>query len=150
MREPSPRRERKSTEKGRQYTMDGLEKERNSSFQKLNRHMSIMRPLLSPDEKVDVETMTGHYRDWLSLYEHFLNAHDGFCKLLTVVELEDYRQTWFAERDDRIRDFKVEVDTWFTSHRRSGVTQLQDAARQPCPPGAVGGFVEQHGLPVDD
>ena len=107
MAEKEPRkgaREKRFTDKGREYLQDIRMKNIHTCYKNLEVQMDIIDTLMQSDENIGAP-----YSEWLKLYEKFLDADDEYRTLLSGEEIKCH-----AEKMDTsffiLRSFKASAE----------------------------------------
>ena len=111
-------RERKLTEKGRNYVLQLKTKERKECAKNVREFLSKLKQNLE-EESIELNFIRDRYAKWLSKYEAFLIAHD-YCQ--GVIESEEEKaedQKQFDCLNAEFAAFKASMEEWFTTKERS-------------------------------
>lgn len=104
-------RERKATEKGREYQLELKFKSLGEAWRSLKSVSEELRSFMA--EKRSVREAKVLYARWMNLYEAFVQANDAYCFLLSEDAKKDHFDTWFQDKDIWISNVKSSVEEWF-------------------------------------
>ena len=111
--EDMPRRARKITAKGLQYTRT-VKKERIEQICRgLEKQTNHLLELIDLDTSGD--EVKRNYKQWVKLYDEFLTVDVEYQQLLEEDEIEDYTDNWFMARNANFLQFKARSEQWFAS-----------------------------------
>ena len=90
-------RDRKATEKHREYQQALSFKNLNDAWKSLKRASEDLRPLMAEKKSVKVRRL--EYGQWLGFYEEFIQANDAHCLHLNDTAKRDHLDSWFQEKE---------------------------------------------------
>ena len=101
-------RERKATEKGREYQLELKFKSLGEAWRSLKSVSEELRSFMA--EKRSVREAKVLHARWMNLYEAFVQANDTYCFLLSEHAKKDHLDTWFQDKDIWISNVKSSVE----------------------------------------
>ena len=128
-------RDRKATEKGREYQLELKYKAVGEAWRSLKSVSEELRSFMA--EKRSVREAKILYARWMDLYESFMQADNAYCSLLSEEDRKQHRETWFQDKDVWISNIKSKAEEWFlgnvdgqsASSRRSTSLSKKSSAR---------------------
>eukprot|EP00794_Sanderia_malayensis_P020969 gene20969-23025_t len=116
-------RDRKATEKGREYQLELKCKAVGEAWKSLKSVSEDLRSFMA--EKRSVEEAKVLYARWMELYESFMQADDAYSSLLSEDGRRQYCDTWFHDKDIWISNIKSRAEEWFLGNvdEQSGSSQ---------------------------